>query len=76
VLHTRALAALCAQFTDHYRGFGVIFDTYRNVPPASAGAPMPHRDVLLLPSSGAAAVSATHGGEASAASSGCDADFR
>ena len=58
-------------FTDTFKGFGVILDTYVN-----SDAGHIHKDVLLISSDGKAPKLAPHGGPVDAHPTGCDADFR
>ena len=58
-------------FTDTFKGFGVILDTYVNTDPGHV-----HKDVLLITSDGKAPKLAPHGGPVDDHPTGCEADFR
>lgn len=58
-------------FTDVFKGFGIIFDTYVNSDPGHV-----HKDVLVISSDGSGPKLAPHGGTTDPHPIGCDADFR
>jgi len=58
-------------FTDTFKGFGIIFDTYVNTDPGHV-----HKDILVITNDGTASKLAPHGGTTDPHPIGCDADFR
>lgn len=57
-------------FTDTFKGFGVIFDTYVNTDPGHT-----HKDILVVSNDGTMSKAAPHGGSNDPNPAGCDEDF-
>ena len=57
-------------FTDLFKGFGIIFDTYVNTDPGHV-----HKDILVVSNDGTMNKAAPHGGTNDPNPSGCDDDF-